>query len=113
MFRRRYTRTVAGKKLTDYARVECVRTRNGPRQRVVAHRGELNHDQQRRWQRTVVFHNRPGEAPQRRLVPEDSDPALDDDPAVVRVRLSKVGWTKARNVGDIDRARWGCSPSLP
>jgi transposase len=106
MFLRRYTRTVAGKKLTYYALVECVRTPEGPRQRVVAHLGELNHDQQRRWQRTVVFHNRQGEAQQLRLFPEDTDPALDDDPDVVRVRLSKVGWTNARNFGDIYLARW-------
>jgi len=28
-----------------------------PRQQIVAYLGELNHDQHRRWQRTVVFHN--------------------------------------------------------
>jgi hypothetical protein len=106
MFLRRYTRTVAGKKLTYFALVESVRTPDGPRQRVVAHLGELNHDQERRWQRTIVCHNRQGEAQQLRLFPEDCDPVLDDDPDVVRVRLSKVGWTNARNFGDIYLARW-------
>jgi transposase len=106
MFLRRYTRSVAGKKMTYYALVESVRTPHGPRQRIVAHLGELNHDQQRRWQRTVVFHNRQGEAQQLRLFPEDADPALDDDPDVVRIRLSKVAWTNARNFGDIYLARW-------
>jgi len=106
MFLRRYTRSVAGKQLTYYALVESVRTPDGPRQRVVAHLGELNHDQERRWQRTLVFHNRQGDTQQVRLFPEDADPALDDDPDVVRIRLSKVGWTNARNFGDIYLARW-------
>ena len=106
MFLRPYHRTVAGKKLTYYALVESVRTPAGPRQRVVAHLGELNHDQQRRWQRTIVFHNRQGEAQQLRLFPEDTEAALDDDPDVVRIRLSKVGWTNPRTFGAIYLARW-------
>jgi hypothetical protein len=72
----------------------------------VAHLGELNHDQERRWQRTLVFHNRQGETQQLRLFPEDADPALDDDPDVVRIGLSKVAWTNARNFGDVYLARW-------
>ena len=54
---------------------------------IVAHLGELNHDQERRWQRTVVFHNRQGDAQQLRLFPDDEDVPLPDDPDVVRVRL--------------------------
>ena len=61
MFLRRYHRTKDGKTHTYYALVESVRTEAGPRQRVVAYLGELNHDEERRWQRTVVFHNRQGE----------------------------------------------------
>src|SRR5438105_3699812 len=106
MFLRRYTRTLAGTKRTYFALVESLRTPQGPRQRVVAHLGELNSDQERRWQRTIVFHNRQGEARQLRLFPESDDAALDDDPDVVRVRLSKVGWTNARNFGDIYLAHW-------
>lgn len=106
MFLRRYQRSVAGKKFTYYALVESVRTPEGPRQRVVAHLGELNHDQEQRWHRTLVCHNRHGDARAVRLFPEDSDPALADDPDVVRIRLSKVGWTNARNFGDIYLARW-------
>src|SRR5947208_9403473 len=106
MFLRRYVRTVAGKKLTYYALVESVRTGAGVRQRVVAHLGELNHDQERRWQRTIVCHNRQGDAQQLRLFPENGDIALDDDPDVVRIRLSKVGWTNRRNFGDIYLAHW-------
>src|SRR5215469_3745438 len=72
MFLRRYTRTKDGKQHTYYALVESVRTDAGPRQQVVAYLGELNHDQQRRWQRTVVFHNRQGESQQLRLFTDDN-----------------------------------------
>src|SRR6478672_11981754 len=105
MFLRRYTRTVAGKRLTYYALVESVRTAAGPRQRVVAHLGELNHDQERRWQRTVVFHNRQGDAQQLRLFPDDEHLALPDDPDIVRIRLRQVTWTNARRFGDVWLAR--------
>lgn len=106
MFLRRYTRTVAGKQLTYFALVENVRTESGPRQRVVAHLGELNADQQRRWQRTVTFHNRQGEARQLRLFPDDEPVALADDPDSVRIRLKSVGWTNPRRFGDVWLAWW-------
>jgi hypothetical protein len=106
MFLRRYTRTKDGKQHTYYALVESVRTDAGPRQQVVAYLGELNHDQQRRWQRTVVFHNRQGEAQQLRLFPDDDAVPLPDDPEVVRVRLGSVGWTNGRRFGDVWLARW-------
>ncbi len=95
MFLRRYTQTKDGKTHTYYALVESVRTDAGPRQQIVAHLGELNHDQERRWQRTVVFYNRQGDAQQLRLFPDDEHIPLPDDPDVVRVRLSSVGWTNA------------------
>jgi transposase len=106
MFLRRYQRTKQGKIHTYYALVESVRTDAGPRQRVVAHLGELNHDQERRWQRTVLFHNRQGDAQQLRLFPDDEHVALPDDPDVVRVRLDRVAWTNARRFGDVWLARW-------
>lgn len=106
MFLRRYTRTKEGKTHSYYALVESVRTEAGPRQQIVAYLGELNHDQERRWQRTVVFHNRQGEAQQLRLFPDDDTVPLSDDPDVVRIRLSKVGWTNARRFGDVWLARW-------
>jgi hypothetical protein len=105
MFLRRYWRTKNGKKHVYFALVESRRTDAGPRQRVVAHLGELNHDQERRWQRTVVFYNRQGEAQELCLFPDDDTP-LPDDPNVVRVRLDKVGWTNGRRFGDIWLARW-------
>jgi transposase len=106
VFLRAYTKTKDGKPHTYYALVESVRTDAGPRQQIVAYLGELNHDQHRRWQRTVVFHNRQGETQQLRLFPDDSPVALPDDPDVVRIRLSSVGWTNARHFGDVYLARW-------
>jgi transposase len=106
MFLRRYTRTKDGKQHTYYALVESVRTDAGPRQQVVAYLGELNHDQERRWQRTVVFHNRQGHAQQLRLFPDDDTVALPDDPDVVRIHLGSVGWTNGRRFGDVWLARW-------
>jgi len=106
MFLRRYQRTKQGKTHTYFALVESVRTEAGPRQRVVAHLGELNHDQERRWQRTVVFYNRHGDPQQLRLFAEDEHVLLPDDPDVVRVRLGQVGWSNARSFGDVWLARW-------
>jgi transposase len=106
VFLRAYTKTKDGKPHTYYALVESVRTDAGPRQQIVAYLGELNHDEQRRWQRTVVFHNRQGETQQLRLFPDNSHVALPDDPDIVRIRLSSVGWTNARHFGDVYLARW-------
>jgi transposase len=106
MFLRQYTRTKDGKQHHYYALVESVRTEAGPRQHVVAYLGELNHDQERRWQRTVVFHNRQGETRQLRLFPDDSHVPLSDDPDVVRIRLNAAGWTNGRSLGDVWLALW-------
>jgi transposase len=106
MFLRRYVRTKAGKSHTYFALVESIRTDAGPRQHVVAYLGELNADQERRWQRTVVFHNRQGDAQQLRLFPDDDTVPLPDDPDVVRVRVNDIGWTNARRFGDVFLGRW-------
>ena len=105
MFLRRYTRNKNGKKHVYFALVESVRTDAGPRQRIVAHLGELNSAQEQRWQRTVVFYNRHGEAQELRLFPEE-DASLAEDPNVVRVRLDTVGWSNGRRFGDVWLARW-------
>jgi transposase len=101
MFLRPHKRFKDGKEHTYYALVESERTPDGPRQRTVAYLGELNHDQERRWQRTVVFYNRHGDAQQLRLFPDDEDVALPDDPDIVRIRLKQVGWTNGRGFGDV------------
>jgi hypothetical protein len=106
MFLRHYTRKKAGKVHRYWALVESLRTEEGPRQRVVAHLGELNHREQRRWQRTLVFYNRHGDVEQLRLFPDDPSLRLPDDPDIVRVRLSSAGWTNARAFGDIWLGLW-------
>jgi transposase len=106
MFLRRYTRTKDGKSHSYYALVESLRTQAGPRQQVVAYLGELNHDQQRRWQRTVVIYNRQGDAQQLRLFPDDDQLPVPDDPDIVRIRLGSVGWTNARRFGDVWLGLW-------
>src|SRR6266849_6220564 len=106
MFLRAYRRSKDGKTHTYYALVESLRTEAGPRQHVVAYLGELNSTQERRWQRTMVFYNRKGEAQQLRLFPDDEDVPLPDDPDVARIRLSSVGWTNPRRFGDVWLARW-------
>jgi transposase len=106
MFLRRHRRTKNGKTHIYYALVESVRTEAGPRQRVVAHLGELNHDQERRWQRTVRFHNQQGEDQQLRLFPDDHQFSPADDPDLVRINLKSVGWANPRQFGDVWLALW-------
>jgi transposase len=106
MFLRRYRRTKDGKTHTYYAVVESIRTEAGPRQRVIAHLGELNHDEERRWQRTVMFHNRQGENRQLRLFPDDDHGSLPDDPDLVLVSLKSVGWANPRQFGDVWLGLW-------
>jgi transposase len=106
MFLRRYTRTKDGKTHTYYALVESVRTDVGPRQHVVAYLGELNHDEQKRWQRTVSIYNRQGDCQQLRLFPDDDQVPVADDPDVVRIRLRSVGWTNPRRFGDVWLGLW-------
>src|SRR5271167_373338 len=106
MFLRRYRRTKDGETHTYYALVESVRTESGPRQRTVAYLGELNHDQERRWQRTVLFHNRQGEGQQLRLFPDDEHACLPDDPDVIRISLKSVGWANPRGFGDVWLGLW-------
>jgi hypothetical protein len=99
MFLRRYTRSKEGKTHSYYALVESVRTDAGPRQHIVAYLGELNHDQERRWQRTIVFYNRQGEAQQLRLFPDDEQLPLPEHPdvQVKPVRRGRVFYLLARS----------------
>jgi len=108
MFLREYHRTKDGKRHTYFALVESHRTLRGPRQCIVAQLGELTPDQQRRWQRTAIFHSRHEEGREPALFPDEAialkpgeRAGSPDDPDVVRVRLDKVGWTNARAFGDV------------
>jgi hypothetical protein len=97
-------RSQDGKAPTSSAVVERERTSAGPRQRPVASRGERKHDPERRWQRTVVFSTRPGDAQQLRLVADADTVVVPDDPDSVRRCRARVGWTKARRIGDVGLA---------
>ena len=101
MFLRKFQRTKDGKRHASFALVESHRTERGPRQRIVAQLGELTEDQERRWQRTAVFHTRHEEGSELPLFLEDGSAGPIRDPDVVRIRLGKVGWTNARAFGDV------------
>ena len=73
--------------------------------------GELNHSEERRWQRTVVFYNRHGKAQQLRLFPDDGLPLL-QEPDIVRVKLSSTGWTNAQFPSVTYGSGCGCGDSL-
>lgn len=106
MFLRRYCRTKDGKNHVYYALVESVRTDAGPRQHIIAYLGELNGDQERRWQRTLTFYNRQGDVQQLQLFADEDNVPLPDDPQVARIRLDRVGWTNGRRFGDVWLAHW-------
>ncbi len=101
MFLRAHHRTKDGKRHTYFTLVESKRTQRGPRQRIVAELGELSSDEQRRWQRTAIFHTRHEDGKQLPLFLDDEHAPLPDDPEVVRVHLGQVGWTNARAFGDV------------
>ncbi|MGD2108174.1 MAG: IS1634 family transposase [Phycisphaerae bacterium] len=101
MYLRKYQRTKDGKRHAYFALVESRRTERGPRQHIVAQLGELTEDQQRRWQRTAVFHTRHDEGQELPLFIDATDAPPSPDPDVVRIRLGKVGWTNARAFGDV------------
>ncbi len=101
MFLRAHHRTKDGKRHTHFTLVASKRTGRGPRQRIVAELGELTADEQRRWQRTAIFHTRHEDGKQLPLFLDDEHAPMPDDPDVVRVRLGRVGWTNARAFGDV------------
>ncbi len=87
MFLRKYHRTKDGKRHTYFGLVESARTERGPRQHLVAHLGELSEDQERRWQRTAIFHARHEEGRELPLFADEEHAPLPDDPNVVRIWL--------------------------
>ena len=101
MFLRKYQRSKDGKRHTYFALVESQRTERGPRQRVVAQLGGLTEDQQRRWQRTAVFHTRHQEGQELPVFLDAQAAPQSPDPDIVRIRLGKVAWTNARAFGDV------------
>ena len=68
---------------------------------IVAQLGELTEDQERRWQRTAVFHSRHEDGEELPLVLDAKETPPSPNPDVVRIRLGKVRWTNARAFGDV------------
>lgn len=109
MFLRRHQRTVGGKRHTYFSLVESYRSASGPRQRVVAHLGELSEDDARRWRRTAVLHGGHCDAERPTLFDEagggPAGRAADRGPEaggeVLRVRVDDVSWTNGRSFGDV------------
>jgi transposase len=104
MFLKRMTRRVGRKRFTYWALVESVRTERGPRQRVVAHLGELRSGEQAGWAKLA-----------RRLDKKDRpQPSLFDPPPHPEppgedcrwVRLKGLRMERMRDFGDVWLA-WG------
>lgn len=98
MFLRPNRRKKDGKEHTYWSLVETVRTRQGPRQKLLCHLGELNHSAQSRWLKTVEVFNEQGESEQLKLFPSQVEvPA--DDPEVARVLVNRVRLERTRQFG--------------
>jgi transposase len=104
MFLKRMTRRVGRKRFTYWALVESYRTERGPRQRVVAHLGELRSAEQAGWAKLA-----------RRLDRKDRpEPSLFDPPPHPEppedeyrwVRLKHLRLERMRDFGDVWLA-WG------
>lgn len=100
MLLRRHERTVGNKRLTYFALVESYRSSSGPRQRTIAHLGELSASEERRWRRTAVLHRTRDDETQFPLFGE-TEGIVSGAADVVRVRLDGVGWTNPRAFGDV------------
>lgn len=99
MFLRPNHRQKDGKDHTYWSLVETVRTPEGPRQRTLCYLGELNHSTQARWLKTIEVFNEQGECRQLKLFPSDVEPP-ENDPDVVRVRVSQVRFQRVRQFGN-------------
>ncbi len=103
MFLKRMTRRVNRKRFTYWALVESVRTQRGPRQRVVAHLGELRAGERSGWAQLARGMDRK-ERPQPSLF---DPPAHNEPPDSSRVvNLKGLRMERMRDFGDIWLA-WG------
>ena len=104
MFLKRMTRRVGRKRLAYWAFVESVRTERGPRQRVVAHLGELRAGEESGWAKLGGHLDR-----QERPPASLFDPPAAAEPsgeACVEVNLRGIRLTNLRDFGDVWLA-WG------
>jgi transposase len=98
MFLRPNHRDKDGKDHTYWSLVETVRTPDGPRQRTLCYLGELNDSAQARWLKVIEVFNEQGECRQLKLFPSDAE-LPENDPDVVRVRVSQVRFERVRQFG--------------
>ncbi|TFG40874.1 MAG: IS1634 family transposase [Syntrophobacterales bacterium] len=104
MFLKRMRRRVGRKRLTYWALVESVRTERGPRQRVVAHLGELRPGERAGWAKLAC-----GLAKKNRPAPSLFDPPAYPEPLEPRyaeVNLKGIRLKNLRDFGDVWLA-WG------
>ncbi len=104
MFLKRMRRRVCRKRLTYWALVESVRTERGPRQRVVAHLGELRAGQRAGWAKLGC-----GLGRKDRPAPSLFDPPAHPEPPEPRyaeVNLKGIRLKNFRDFGDVWLA-WG------
>ena len=99
MFLKRMRRRVGRKRLTYWALVESVRTERGPRQRVVAHLGELRASERAGWAKLAC-----GLAKKDRPAPSLFDPPAHPQPFQQRyaeVNLKGMRLKNLRDFGDV------------
>lgn len=100
MFLRRHERIKDGKPHTYWSLVETVRTAEGPRQRTLCYLGELQEEEQRRWERTTTVFNEQGESRQLRLIPAEGCGGEEEgDGMVARVLVHQVRLERVRQLG--------------
>lgn len=98
MFLRAHHRDKDGKRHTYWSLVETIRTRDGPRQRILCHLGELNDSAHGRWLKTIEVFNEAGERHQLTLFPAEVAPPP-DEAAVAQVLVQRVGVERLRQLG--------------
>ncbi|MHB1841217.1 MAG: hypothetical protein ACYCPD_15775 [Acidobacteriaceae bacterium] len=111
MYLRPHRRSKEGKAHAYWSLVETVRTADGPRQRTICYRGELNSTAQARWVKTVEVFNEQGDTRQLKLFPSHMA-VPEDDPQVARVLLNKVRLERTRSRGSRLASATGMESSL-
>jgi transposase len=104
MFLKRMTRRVGRKRLAYWALVESVRTERGPRQRVVAHLGELRAGEESGWAKLAGHLDGKDRPPVSLFDPPAASEPGDD--ASVEVNLRGIRLANLRDFGDVWLA-WG------
>jgi len=99
MFLKRLERRKSGKKHTDWALVESVRTERGSRHRVVAYLGELNKRERTGWAQLGRRLNGQGRPQPSLFDPPHYDDPTDEEP--VLVKLNDIRLQRLRDFGEV------------